>query len=86
MPMPAMQAIAKEVKFASSAAASAGTMTSGSTFASSCVSDAAITPRPPATRLASRVLTSDRRFGDRPASMPLTSFSEAARVASPNFV
>jgi hypothetical protein len=50
-----MHAIANEVKRASSAAASAGTMTSGSTCASSCVRDAAMTPSPPATRLASSV-------------------------------
>ena len=86
IPSPAAHAMPNDVKFASSAAASAGTMTSGSTCASSWVSDAAMTPTPPATRLASSVFTIERRFGERPASMPLTSFSEAARVARPKRV
>ncbi len=45
--------------------------------------DAASTPTEPATTLASSVLTIDSWLADRPASIALTSFSEAARVARP---
>jgi hypothetical protein len=37
----------------------------------------------PITRLAISVFARDSRFGDRPARIPDTSFSDAARVARP---
>ena len=43
-------------------------------------------PIAPANADASTVLAIDSWFGDRPASMPYTSFSAAARVARPNRV
>ena len=43
-------------------------------------------PIAPANADASTVLAIDSWFGDRPASMPNTSFSAAARVARPNRV
>ena len=43
-------------------------------------------PIAPANADATTVLAIDSWFGDRPASMPYTSFSAAARVASPNRV
>ena len=84
MRSPATQAIQNEVKRANSAAASAGITWSGRVTALSWVSDAARTPRPPATTLESSVFTIDRRFGESPASIAATSFSDAARVANPN--
>ena len=85
-PIPAAHAIPNEVKPASSAAASAGTICSGSVSVSSCVIDAARIPMPPAITEASSVLTIDSRLGDSPPSIATTSFSDAARVASPNRV
>ena len=41
---------------------------------------------PPAIAEASSVLTIDSRFGESPPSIATTSFSDAARVASPNRV
>jgi hypothetical protein len=84
MPSPAAQAIPNEVKRANSAAASAGTICSGSVTESSCTSEAASTPTVPATRHDSRVLTMESWLGDSPASTAAPSFSEAARVARPN--
>ena len=43
-------------------------------------------PMAPANADASTVLAIESWFGDRPASMPYTSFSAAARVARPNRV
>ena len=86
IPRPTPHAIAKEVSRASRAAASAGTTWSGSEVASSCVTDAARTPTYPSTTLASSVLTIDSSCAERPASSADSSFSEAARVASPNLV
>ncbi len=83
MPRPAAAAIPNEVRRASSAAASAGTTCRGSETESSWVIDAASTPTVPATTEASSVLAIDSWLADRPASIALTSFSEAARVASP---
>src|SRR5205823_5807927 len=47
---------------------------------------AARMPSAPASRDASSVLVSEMMFGDRPLSIAATSFSAAARVASPNRV
>jgi hypothetical protein len=80
---PTAQAIPKDVKRAKSAAASAGTICSGSVCQSRAVIDAASTPIPPATRQASSVLAIDRRLGDSPTSIADTSFSDAALVARP---
>ena len=85
-PIPAAHAIPNEVKPAISAAASAGTIWSGSVSVSSCVIDAARIPMPPAIAEASSVLTIDSRFGESPPSIAATSFSDAARVWSPNRV
>ena len=79
---PTRQAIQNDVKRAKSAAVSAGTTTSGSALGSSCVIEAASTPSPPATKVASSVLVSASRLGESPISIAATSFSEAARVAS----
>ena len=81
---PTAQAIQKEVNRAKSAAASAGTTWSGSDVGSSCVIEAARTPRPPATIVVSSVFASASWSGDSPISIAPTSFSEAARVARPN--
>ena len=88
MPMasPAKHAMKNDVKPASSAAASAGTTWKASVCASSAMSGATSTPRPPATTLASTVFTIARRLGERPASMAETSFSDAALVERPNGV
>ena len=80
---PTSAAIQKDVKRANSAAASAGTTWSGSDVGSSCVIEAARTPRPPAMSVASSVFASASWFGERPSSIAPTSFSEAARVARP---
>ena len=81
---PDEQAIQNDVNRANSAAASAGTTRSGSACGSSCVIEAARTPSPPATNVASSVLARASWFGESPISIAPTSFSEAARVASPN--
>ena len=83
---PTRQAIQNEVNRAKSAAVSAGTTWSGSACGSSWTIEAARTPSPPAKNVASSVLASASRFGERPISIAPTSFSEAARVASPNRV
>ena len=51
---------------------------------SSCVIEAARTPSPPATNVASSVLARASWLGESPISIAPISFSEAARVASPN--
>ena len=86
MPMsrPAAQAIQNDVKRANSAAANAGITCSGRVVALSWVNEPASTPRPPATRLASKVFAIDSWLGDSPASIADTSLSEAALVARPN--
>jgi hypothetical protein len=86
MPRPTAQAIPNEVNRASSAAASAGTIWSGSVVESSWVIEAARIPTPPAISEAISVFAVETAFGDRPPSMAATSFSDAARVASPNRV
>ena len=55
-------------------------------MASSCASDAARMPIPPATTVASTVFSKPSWLGDRPISNAFASFSEAARVASPKRV
>ena len=84
IPSPTRQAIQKDVNRAKSAAASAGTTTSGSACGSSCVIEAARTPSPPATNVASSVLARASWLGESPISIAPISFSEAARVAIPN--
>src|SRR5512141_3091019 len=86
MPNPARQAIGIDVNAANNAAASAGTMNSTRVRESACASGAAMMPIAPANAEAATVLTSESSFGDRPASMPYTSFSAAARVAKPKRV
>ena len=86
MPSPPAHAIPNEVSRANRAAASAGTIRSGSVVVSSCATEPARIPSPPSSRLASSVLASDSSFGDRPARLAATSFSDAARVASPKRV
>ena len=83
---PTSAAIQNEVKFANSAAVRAGTTWSGSAVESSWVIDAASTPRAPATMVAATVLMRASWFGASPISIAPTSFSEAARVASPNLL
>ncbi len=80
---PTMVAIQNDVKRANSAAVSAGTTCSGSEVESSWVIEAARTPSPPAITVARTVFVSASWFGERPSSIAPTSFSEAARVASP---
>ncbi len=86
MPKPARQAIQSDEKPANSAAASAGTMKNTNVVESACASGAATMPIAPATADASTVFAIESWFGDNPASMPNTSFSDAARVARPNRV
>ena len=86
MPNPARQAIGIDVNAANNAAASAGTMNSTRVRESACESGAAMMPIAPANADATTVLTIESSFGDRPASMPYTSFSAAARVANPKRV
>ena len=86
MPRAAAVATPNELNPAISAAASAGTICSGSVVGSSWVIDAARIPIMPAISEASRVLTSEITFGDSPPSIAATSFSDAALVASPNRV
>ena len=81
---PASAAIQNDVKPANSAAVSAGTTCSGRDVESSCTIEAARIPRPPTTTVASSVLASASWFGEKPRSIAPTSFSDAARVASPN--
>ena len=83
---PTRQAIQNDVNRAKSAAVSAGTTWSGSACGSSCVIDAASTPSPPAKKVARSVLESASLFGESPTSIAPISFSEAARVESPNRV
>ena len=66
---PTRQAIQNEVKRAKSAAVSAGTTCSGRACGSSWMIEAASTPRPPAKNVASSVLDSARRLGERPISI-----------------
>ena len=88
MPMPklAVTAMPNEVNEAISAAASAGMICSGSVLGSSEVSEAARMPSAPATRDAIRVLVIEMTLGDSPPSIAAASFSDTARVASPNLV
>ncbi len=86
MRMPALQAIHSEVNPAKRAAARAGTTCSGSVTESTWTMGAARTPSSPAISADSRVLARETLLGDRPASRAACSFSEAARVASPNRV
>ena len=80
---PTSAAIQNDVKRANSAAVNAGTTCRGSAIGSSCTIEAASTPRPPARSVARSVLERARRLGESPISIAPTSFSEAARVASP---
>ena len=68
---------------ASTAAASAGTICSGSVLVSSSVIAAARIPTPPAISAATVEFASASRVGESPRSIPEISFSDAARVASP---
>ena len=86
MASPQAHAIAKEVSLANRAAASAGTTRNGSVVVSSAATEPARIPSVRASRLASIVLASDSSSGDRPARRAATSFSDAARVASPKRV
>ena len=61
-------------------------MKSTSVVESAWASGAATMPIAPATAEASTVFVIESWFGDRPTSMPNTSFSDAARVSSPNRV
>ena len=86
MPKAETVAIQNEVNDASSAAARAGMICSGSVSGSSWVIDAARMPTAPASSDDTSVLTTAMRAGDRPPSIAADSFSAAARVASPNLV
>ena len=86
MPSPQAHAIQNEVSRAKSAAARAGTTRNGSVVVSSAATEPARIPSVPSSRLASSVLASDSSSGDRPARRAATSFSDAARVASPKRV
>ncbi len=86
MPRPQAHAIAKEVSLAKRAAASAGTTRNGSVVVSSAATEPAKMPSVPSRRLAITVFASESSFGDRPARRAATSFSDAARVASPKRV
>ena len=83
---PHAHAIVSEVSRAKRAAARAGTTRNGNVVVSSDATEPAKIPRVPSTRPASIVFASDSSFGDRPARRAATSFSEAARVASPKRV
>ena len=83
-PIPVAQARPNDVKRAISAAVRAGTIWSGSVAESSSVIAAARMPTAPAMNEATRVLPSESRRGESPESIAATSFSDAARVASPN--
>ena len=76
----------QRVESGEQAAASAGTMNSASVLELAWASGAATMPIAPASADASTVFAIESWFGDSPASMPNTSFSEAARVARPNRV
>ena len=86
MPRPQAHAIQNDVSLAKRAAARAGTTRNGSVVVSSAATDPAKIPSVPSRRLASIELASDSSSGDRPARRAATSFSDAARVASPNRV
>ena len=88
MPManPATAAIHSELNPANRAAARAGTMNNTRVTESAWESGAATTPIAPAIADASTVLAIESWFGDSPLSIAVTSFSDAARVASPNRV
>jgi hypothetical protein len=86
MPSPHAHAIVNEVSLAKSAAASAGTTRNGSVVVSSAATDPAKIPSVPSRKPASSEFVSDSSSGDRPARRAATSFSEAARVASPKRV
>ena len=86
MPSPQAHAIQNEVSLAKSAAARAGTTRNGSVVVSSDATEPARIPSVPSSMLASSVLASDSSSGDRPARRAATSFSDAARVASPKRV
>ena len=81
-----MQAVPIDVKRANSAAANAGATNNVRVVESACTSGAAMIPMTPTIAAAMTVLDMESWFGDRPASIPNTSFSEAARVASPKRV
>ena len=86
MARPHAHAIVNEVSLANRAAASAGTTRNGSVVVSSAATDPARMPSVARTPLASSVFTSDSSSGERPARRAATSFSDAARVASPKRV
>ncbi len=86
MPRPQAHAIANDVSLAKRAAASAGTTRNGSVVVSSAATEPAKMPSVPSRRLASSEFASDSSSGDRPARRAATSFSDAARVASPKRV
>ncbi len=88
MPMPNAATVTrpKEVNRAISAAASAGMICSGSVDGSSWVTEEARMPSEPAMNAAIRELASEIVPGETPPSIAATSFSDAARVASPNLV
>ena len=86
MPRPQTHAIQNDVSLAKRAAASAGTTRNGSVVVSRAATDPARIPSVPSSRLASSVFASDSSSGDRPARRAATSFSDAARVASPKRV
>src|SRR4029078_12887717 len=86
MARPHAHAIVKEVSLANRAAASAGTTRNGRVVVSSAATEPARMATVASTVLPSRVFTSDSASGDRPARRAATSFSDAARVASPKRV
>ena len=86
MPKAATVTRPKEVNLAISAAASAGMICSGSVDGSSWVTEEARMPSEPAMNAAIRELLSEIVPGETPPSIAATSFSDAARVASPNLV
>ena len=86
MARPQAHAIVNDVSLANSAAASAGTTRNGSVVVSSAATEPAKIPSVASRRLASSEFASDSSSGDRPARRAATSFSDAARVASPKRV
>ena len=83
---PAKHAMKNDVNPASSAAASAGTTWKASVCASRAMSGATSTPRPPATTAREHGVRDREPARGQPASIAETSFSDAARVDSPNGV
>ena len=81
---PTAQAIPKDVNRANSAAARAGTTSSGNVVEFSVMSGAASTPSMPAITEPMSVLMSDSVCGNRPTYIAETSFSAEARVRMPN--